>query len=360
MAAVKLKLSSEQLVRWRELYALAGRLDRIDPWQWMGAGDCFGVRVPGWDEPCFVVFGGQSNAFRHIRFLLGWKAFYDLVSRLADPEKQVPSWRLEIRMVELLFVDKDLLFDHELSFLRKLRRKPGDACTTPIFRSIVPGYHPWLPDASELQLLEAALYQTFGMAMRVEAESALLKERFPSEILVRAQNAKGAWFDVWETVKDIGDEEVEVRIESKRLSAIAKMPMQPVTMQLDLIFTPLKILPEGDRPQTAYVLLAVDAKSGFILAGDLLQATEGIANMWARIPELLLEILEELGGCPEVIEIGNDRMANLLRPLSEHLPFRMVRREKLGMLESAREHLSTFFLKRGKPARGRAAGDGRA
>lgn len=350
------KMTSDQRDQWQRLYTLAERLDRIDPWQWMGTPDCFGVAVPACKEPCFVIFGGEPKAFRHVRFLLGWKAFYDLVSKLADPEKQVSTWLLEIRMIELLFVSEDLLFEHEQAFLKRLRRKPGEGCTTPIFRSIMPGYHPWLPDEQELALLEAALYQAFGMAMRVEADGGLLKSRFPGEILVRRQDAKGAWVDSWEKVRDIGDEEVEVRIEAKRLASLAKMPMQPVTMQLDLVFSPLIIHPNGTRPQTAYVLLAVDAKSGFIQAGDLLQATEGVARMWAQIPERLLEIFEQLGGCPEVIEIGTDRMANLLRPLSEHLPFRMVRREKLGKLESAREHLSSFILKQGKPRRGGSSG----
>jgi hypothetical protein len=350
------KMTTDQRDQWRRLFTLAERLDQIDPWQWMGPADCFGVAVPGWGEPCFVLFGGEPKAFRHVRFLLGWKPFYDLVSRLAAPEKQVATWLLEIRMIELLFVSEDLLFEHEQSFLKRLRRRPGAGYTTPVFRSIMPGYHPWFPDERELSLLEPALYQAFGMAMRVEADSGLLKSRFPGEILLRKQDAKGGWSDVWEKVKEVGDEEVEVRIETKRLDALLKLPMQPVTLQLDLVFTPLKILPDGKRPQTAYVLLAVDAKSGFILAGDLLQATEGVAHMWAQIPERLLEIFEQLGGCPEAIEIGTDRMANLLRPLSEHLPFRMVRREKLSMLESARENLSSFILKQGKPGRKGSSG----
>ena len=341
------KMTLEERGQWQRLYTLADRLGQLDPWQWMGAADCFGVAVPGWDEPCFVVFGGQSKAFRSVRFLLGWKSFYDLVTRLADPAKQVATWLLEIRMVELLFVSDNLLFEHERPVLQALKRKADEACATPVFRSIIPGYHPWLPEAKERELLETVLYQAFGMAMRVEADGMLLKSRFPQEILMRKQDAKGVWQDTWSPVKEIGDEEIEVRIESKRLQAVRDTPLKPVTMQLDLIFTPLRLLPDGTRPQTAYVLLAVDAQSGFIVAGELLQATEGIGQMWAQIPGQLLRIFERLGGCPETIEVSADRMANLLRPLGECLPFKMVRRDKLAMLESAREHLSAFITQQG-------------
>ena len=340
-------ITREERAQWQRLYALADRLAQLDPWQWMGIADCFGVSVPGWDEPCFVVFGGESKSFRSVRFLVGWKSFYDLVTRLADPAKQVATWLLEIRMVELLYVSGNLLFEHELPVLQTLGRKADDACSTPVFRSVIPGYHPWLPDAKERELLEVVLYQAFGMAMRVEADGLLLKARFPQEILMRKADAKGVWQDTWSPVKEIGDEEVEVRIESKRLQGVRDKPLKPITVQLDLVFTPLRLLPDGTRPQTAYVILMVDAESGFIIAGELLQATGGIAQMWSQIPERLLQIFERLGGCPEMIEVNVDRMANLLRPLAEYIPFKMVRREKLAMLERAREHLSAFITQQG-------------
>jgi hypothetical protein len=175
----------------------------------------------------------------------------------------------------------------------------------------------------------------------------LLKERFPRDIMMRTQDAKGLWQDTWAPVKEIGDEEVEVRINSKRLQGLRSLPLKMVKLQVDLVFTPLKVLPDGTRPQTAYVLLAVDAQSGFIVAGEVLQATAGIAEMWSQIPGRLLQIFEQLGGCPEVIEIHADRMASLLRPLGEYLPFKMVRHEKLAMLESARENLSTYLTRQG-------------
>ena len=343
---VSRRMTRQEKEQWKRLYGMAERLDQLDPWQWMGVADCFGLEIPGLVEPCFVVFGGQSKAFRNIRFLFGWKAFYDLVTRLADPSKQVATWLLEIRMIELLFVGEDLLFEHEQKLLGALKRTADDACGTPVFRSIIPGYHPWLPDARERDVLEAALYQAFGMAMRVESDGMLLKDRFPREILMRKQDPQGTWQDTWVPVKEVGDEEVEVRLESKRLKSIRALPLLPRTVQLDLVFTPLTVRPDGQRPQTTYVLLAVDAQSGLIIAGDLLQATEGIAQMWAQVPERLLEIFEKIGGCPAMIEINGDRMANLLRPLGEFLPFKMVRRERLAMLEKARDTLSDQMLKR--------------
>ena len=342
------RMTKIEKAQWLRLYDMADRVNQLSPWQWMGVTDCFGVMVPGVEEPCFVVFSGEPKAFRNVRFLFGWKAFYEMVTRLADPAKQAPAWLLEIRMIELLFVSGDLLFEHEMAFLKKIGRAADNTFSTPVFRSIIPGFHPWLPEAQERDLLEAVLYQAFGMVLRVDADHSLLRERFPSEILIREQDGKGGWQDLWSPVKEMGDEEVEVRIESAKLKAVCVKPMQAVTLQLDLVFTPLKILPDGKRPQTAYVLLAVDAKNGFIFSGDLLQATEGVAKMWSQIPDRLLEIFDRMGGCPETIEIHGERMANLLRPLGEFLSFKMVRRDRLAMLEEARETLSATLMRQGE------------
>ncbi len=341
------RMTKIEKAQWLRLYDMADRVNRLSPWQWMQVTDCFGVQALGMEEPCFVVVGGEPEAFRNIRFLFGWKAFYELVTRLADPAKQVPAWLLEIRMIELLYVNGDLLFEHEEAFLKKIGRTVDNTFSTPVFRSIIPGFHPWLPEAQERDLLETVLYQAFGMVLRVDADHALLRERFPGEILLREQDGKGGWQDRWSPVKEIGDEEVDVRIESAKLKAICEKPMQAVTLQLDLVFTPLRILPDGKRPQTAYVLLAVDAKSGFIFSGDLLQATEGVAKMWSQIPDRLLAVFDRMGGCPEAIEINGERMANLLRPLGEFLPFKMVRRDRLVMLEAAHETLSATLMRQG-------------
>jgi len=340
------RLTRVEKAQWQRLYAMADQLGRLGPWHWMETTDCFGIELPGQDEPCFVIFGGGSHEFRSVRFVLGWKPFHDFVSRLADPAKRsVQTWLLEIRMLELLYVNESLLFDHESAFLRALKRPVGAAFETPVFRSIIPGYHPWMLDEQERTLLETALYQAFGMAMRVEIEPRLLRNRFPEEILLRKRDEAGAWHDVWSPVREMRDEEVEVQIDSALLEAVRSKPLSALTLQVDLAFMPLRLLPRGKRPQTAYVLLAVNAESGLIVSGELFQATEGVAQMWAEIPGHLLQLFERVGGCPQTIEICGDRMANLLRPLGEMLPFKMVRREKLSMLDRAREQMSALMAR---------------
>ena len=342
---MKQKISSEDKALWRELYGLAKRIDELNPWQWMGVADCFGISLPDMREPCFVTFNGESGKLRSVRMLLGWKALYDFMTKISDDASEGEPWLLEIRMIELFFANDGLIFKHEQDFLKSMRIKVSAEFKTPVFRSIIPGYQPWLPDQAERALISTALYQAYGMAMRVENDAMLLKEHLPGQVLIRKQDNDGEWQEAWVPMRQIADEEVEVSIASNLLGALNKKPMIPVSIQIDLAFMPMTIQPGGQRPQTAYVLLAVDTDNGMILSGEIMQATEGIAAMWGQVPARLLAIFKKLGGCPEVIEIKSDRMANLLRPLEEFLPFKMVRRERLGMLAKAFESLGGYITR---------------
>jgi hypothetical protein len=339
MAEIEKKMGVDEQKRWRELYSLAGRIDELNPWQWMDVADCFGISLPDMQEPCFVTYNGEPGKLRSVRMLLGWKALYDFMTKISDKASDGDPWLLEIRMIELVFVNDVMIFKHEQEFLDSMRIKVGAEFKTPVFRSIVPGYHPWLPDRSEIELISTALYQAYGMAMRVESDALLLKEHLPRQVLIRRKDDACDWQEEWVPMQQIADEEVEVSIASSLLGALSKRPLLPAVVQIDLAFIPMTIQPGGQRPQTTYLLLVVDANNGMILSGEIMQAMEGIAAMWGQVPVRLLTIFKKLGGCPEVIEIKSDRMANILRPLEEFLPFKMVRRERLNMLTKAYESL---------------------
>jgi len=56
--------------------------------------------------------------------------------------------------------------------------------------------------------------------------------------------------------------------------------------------------------------------------------------MQARVPDKVLQIWRKHGGCPREVRVRSDRMMTLLRPLSEKLPFRLVRCAELPTLEA--------------------------
>jgi hypothetical protein len=327
---------------WLRLYDLADRLRSLAPWDWMGIADSFGVRLADSDETGFVAFLGQGADFRACAVFRGWDAWRDaLAARLSQDE---PVWMIETPQLQLAYFDRSLVSSAEAEVIRALGRRYRGRQAWPVFRCHRVGYLPWMVDQDEAHWLAGVLHQAYGMAMRVETDRSLLQSRFPEAFLVRVQDRQGAWSDDWQVLPQATNTEISVSIDLGKIGRLKAGPPQTRRLQIDLAITTAVVRAASEaRPQTAYVLMVVDAETGRIEAGEILQATGGIEAMWARVPDLLLQVFLALGGCPREIEVRSERMANVVRSLSEMLPFRLTRREKLGYLEQAREGLNAYF-----------------
>lgn len=327
---------------WERLYDLADRLKKLAPWDWMGPADSFGVRLADSDETGFVTFLGQGADFRACAVFRGWDAWRDaLAARMAHDE---PIWMIETPQLQLAYFDRALVSSAEVNVIRALGRRYRGRQAWPVFRCHRVGYLPWMVDQAEGQWLADVLHQAYGMAMRVEADSALLQSRFPAAFLVRVQDRQGGWKDDWQNLPPAANGECSITIDLGKIGRIKAAPPLARRLQVDLAITTAVVQAVGEtRPQTAYVLMVVDGDTGRIEAGEIMQATAGIEAMWALVPDILLQVFLSLGGCPREIEVRSERMANVVRSLTELLPFRLTRREKLGYLEQAREGLNAYF-----------------
>lgn len=330
------------MATWSRLYDLADRLKKLSPWDWMGPADSFGVRLAGSDETGFVTFLGQGADYRAIAVFRGWDAWRDaLAARLAHDE---PGWMIETPQLQLAYFDRALITSVEAGIIRALGRRYRGRQAWPVFRCHRVGYLPWTVDPDEAQWLAGVLHQAYGMAMRVESDPEWLPSRFPDAFLVRVQDRLGAWTDDWQSLPPAANAEIAISIDLGKVGRIKAAASQTRRLQVDLAITTAVVQAAGEtRPQTAYVLMVVDAETGRIEAGEILQATSGIEAMWAQVPDILLQVFLAMGGCPREIEVRTERMANVVRSLIELLPFRLTRREKLGYLEQAREGLNAYF-----------------
>jgi hypothetical protein len=336
------RVSNVLLSTWTLLYDLADRLKKLAPWGWMGAADSFGVRLADSDETGFVTFMANGTDYRACAVFRGWDAWRDaLAARLSQDE---PAWMVETPQLQLAYFDRALVTSTEVDVIRALGRRYRGKQAWPVFRSHRVGYLPWMVDQAEAQWLTGVLRQVYGMAMRVESDPGLLQSRFPDAFLVRVQDRQGAWTDDWQVMPPATNEEISVSIDLGKIGRLREAQVQPRRLQIDLAITTAVVRSaEEAPPQTAYVLMVVDAETGRIEAGEILHATGGIEAMWASVPDLLLQVFLALGGFPREVEVGTERMANVVRPLTEMLPIRLTRREKLGYLEQAREGLNAYF-----------------
>lgn len=372
--AKKRQLTREERGQWDALIKRADAIWRLSPWGWCRTGDCFGIHPAGLDEPFFAAFcegvgeGGDAG-IRVVRYLRGWRALFDFMVQAHSPTKSVATWLMEIPMLEMLFLPPELLFPHEGILYGELGAPSyGPKKLRPVFRSVVPGYHPWLPDGEERALLDTLVYQTLGMMLRLEGGREALSAGGPGHLLVLTQDASGAWSDAYPPARLFSDEGVEVCLTAGLLRRLSRQPLRDADVQIDLHFLPVvpgfsaampgdEILAKSldGRPGTLFCLIVADTKTGEVQHTGALRASDGIAAMWGAVPEMLVDLFEKTGGCPSVIEVTGDRMANLMHSLEAYLPFKLVRRGKLDMVEGMAGRLGAKLLARlarggGKPA----------
>lgn len=327
---------------WERLYAAADQFRQLAPWQWMPEEAAFGVRFAGTDTIGFVSVMGAAGAHLACAVYLGWQALRDMREALAHDALSFDTF-LEVPQLQLVFASRDRLQASDLAVIRALGRRYRGKDAWPLFRSHRVGYLPWRFDADEARLFHCALYQTLGVAMRCEDSPRLLMAETPDTYLVRGVDARGTWTDEWVRMPRLPPRQIAVAVEARKIAALRQAEPPCGCAQIDLLLSRALIGLKGERPQTAYMLLVVDAETGFVHNAELLQALQGIDAMWGEIPARLIDIFLKIGGCPRVIEVQGDRMMNVLRPLTEHLPFKLTRRNRLTQLEEVRESFDSFF-----------------
>lgn len=339
-------LNGVSLDHWRRLYDLADRLKSLAPWQWMDEDAFFGVEATGAQEPLLVSFLGGHGDYLACVAYQGWMALRD-IQAVQNSEGSTEISEVEIPHLQAIFTSRHFVDEAERHLLRALERRYRGRRDWPIFRSFQPGYLPWPLTAAEAAQLTDVLRQALGVALRVEDDPALLR-RHEREYLVRVRGAAdGAWQDVWRAMPDVATPELLVGMDAAAVKALHARRKPGACVEVDLALTSGSLQPApGARPQSMYALAVVDAETGQAYGVEVMQALEGVAAMWAEVPDRLVKIWGQMEACPRQVEVRSDRMMNVLRPLTELLPFRLTRRDRLPHVVELLGGLNAFLHKR--------------
>lgn len=332
------------LPMWKKLYDLAEHIKTLNPWEWMDAGDVLGVRLFDSTDIWFATFLEWKDGIKSCSLFKGQKAWRDgLVLSLDDPIKM-----LETTQLRLAYLSREHLKPYELDILLRLGLKYSGKHVWPVFRSYLVGYLPAMINAGEAKQMVEMLRQVFGVALRVENDRQLLRQtRMEKKFLVRVQDGAGKWRDEWQELPPLRTREFSVEVDIGKVKRILDGGMQDCCLQIDLGRAPGTITPPGQgRRQLVYMLMVVDADSGIVHTGELMETIAGVEAMWALVPEAILSTFLNLGWYPREIEVANEWMANMMRPLGELIPFRMTRRRHLESLEQARHGFYEYLRNR--------------
>jgi hypothetical protein len=336
---------------WGRLYAAAGRVLMIAPWEWMLEDDVFGVRNPERNEIGFVSVMGAAEEHFGVALYQGAAALHDFLALREEKgagraDGAVAERLLEIPQLQASFEDRGRLQKEDRDVIKKLDLKFRGAHNWPMFRNYAPGMFPWFLTSPEARFLTTALEQLLDVAPRFRDDEDILSGEEHDDFLVRiprADKARLVWEDkIMRAPEPEEEKTAPAPLDPQLLESLKLLPEVTNVIQIELTMLMLPVRGKKDRPYFPYLLMLVEANGGAILGNDMLQPLPSLDAMRAEFPITVAGHLLRLGVRPMKIAVRSATTAQSLAPLAEPLGIRIKQSPKLPALDAALR----FFLDR--------------
>jgi len=327
---------------WRDLYQAADAFKKIQPWQWLYDSDIFGIQNPATGEIGYCsVMGALGKVFSLTIYLGsdGLAVYSDASSGKLPP----PDMLFHMRSLMASFEDRAEMTKPDLQVIKDLGLRFRGRNTWPLFRSYLPGYHPWYLDEAEAVFLTLALEQAGLAALRLNASKDLLTQKGKNYYWVRVPESREGrllWRDEWLKPAPVPSQPSgspsppEPRL--KKLKDALKTYRGAWEITID--FLPFAVKEKG-RPFFPLMLLCVDQDSRLVLLADL----AAVDDYPQTFQEKLLALLERTGFLPNLIMFQRDDLLELFKPIISALNLKTKKVKKLKVLDSIREDLLGFL-----------------
>ena len=336
---------------WSKLYQLADRIKALKPWRFMYEDDITGVRDPVTGTIGFISVMGNLGEHYSVTVYLGERAFGQFLELSRNPDNAVPETVLEIPQIMLSFEDRDFTEKEDRTIMNEIGIKYSGKKSWPVFRSYRPGMVPWFLEEKEQESMVHFLEQFLEIAVRPESETKDVESgsNLQDIFMVRECNKVGEnikWNDTFQKILIPSLEELTIRVDSGLLARARNTPVGKNIYEIDFFLTPAQVREKNRRPFFSYLLLIVDERSGMVITSELLDPSDGIEQMLAKIPGILLRKFSTATSLPQAVFAGSPRLADLLLPLMKSLGIKLQYKKGLRSLEMAKSSILEYFQKR--------------
>jgi len=330
---------------YRRLYQAAEDFKQLACWQWMSDIDIFGVQDPVSGEIGYCSVLGADGRLFGLAVYPGDEGFASLQSVLeqGEPEPNDPDFGLTQRSLLVTFGNREELTKRDLDIIKMLGLKFRGRNQWPLFRSFLPGYHPWYLDQAEVRFLTICLQQAqeVAFACRENPNYLLLNE---SEYLVRVPESREAglnWSNKHICPRPAPVEKPRLAVDRKLVQAIkASCKASDQVWEVDASFAPVPIQEDrNSRPYYPRLFLCGDTKNGLIIGYDMFKPQD----LPREIQERFLQVVAETKTIPQLIATQNAVTRAALRPLAQKLGFALAKVRGLAIIGAIREEMLRRF-----------------
>ena len=338
------------LEQWRRAYELAAEIRALAPWTWMHDTDHFGFEDPQCGVLRFISVMGRAGEHFAIAVYRGVEDLFRIIDLVTDPGA-VSEGVLETSQLQLSFEDRSFLAPEDRRVIKRLGLRFRGKNAWPCFRSFLPGQFPWFVDQDELRLIKVALEQVLAVAPRFEGNeedldrlNALGMER--NTFLVRTPVVVPGAVQWEEKMVGIGrppPREIEPEIDASLLERATDFPTVENKLEVELraSMSPVQDR-KGQRPYFPWIMLVVEASSGYVVGTELLAPRPALDAVYGRAAGALLETLEKIEVRPAEVLVRTERVAALFRHVCGELGITLTVRPSLPRAEDAFTSLMRF------------------
>lgn len=266
--------------QWRNLYNAAIEFRKLAPWEWMYDSDLFGVMNPENGETGYCCIMGNLGEHYALAVYLGTEGLEGYMKMQEGISFLNPVEALNLqKCIMVSFENREYLMKEDLAVIKKLGLRFRGANAWPLFRSYLPGYHPWFLTPAEADFLILALQQATDVAKRFKNDVSLLVPPEKGQYLVRVPEKKGdvlVWRDEWLQPEAPEKKKTLPLPDEKRLEKLKSTAAirKKTIWEIDYFYSPEGVREKGERPYYPYVILWADHNSGLSLNIHLAKPSE--------------------------------------------------------------------------------------
>ena len=319
---------------WRDLHETFRDYCQAKPWQWLGDDDLVVVEHPSREYKGYCAVMGSAGIEYGLTVYIGDEglaSYLSLMTGEIDPES--PDGIDSMRSLSAWLGDRETLNNMDRAIIRDLGLKYRGRGRWPLFRSLVPGYMPWLLDSDETVFLTMAMRNMMDVAARMSrGELDLYSEDEPGLVLSLVFR-DGEWRDQREILKPPRPPAAPPGYaDSERLERIARTDFNRTgTWELSKFYLDGALQDnKGDRPYLPLVVLVVDRESSFVLGTNMLGESPSALEQ----QEILVETLETAPELPTEIVVDSASTAQLIESITAALGIPLSVGETPGLDEA--------------------------
>jgi hypothetical protein len=326
------------------LYRLASDLYGVRPWQFLDEDNLIVVRDSVSSELCYCSIMGALGEVLSMHAYIGAEGLRQFrrmeAEEIADPGEFFAS----THCVYVEFVPRSELQRQDRELLVALGHPQGKGLTSPIFRTIRPGFLPWFVTEDEARTLAECVRAVIVVCTAAFSEGGPkfweLADTYP--LVSRIEGAEPRYqVDLVKTILPAEPPITPVQLQEDTLLAVRGQDYAVRgAMELDLIYSGAAIGKKGERNSCAAIAMAVDAERGIVLAPEVVDSSIAAGDAVAKV---FLKAIQDSRTLPKEVRVRSQKLKDCLTPLMESLGVAVRVAGKLPASDEARSHLLGFF-----------------